>query len=117
LLFHPTPEKFVTGAYHCQAAGVPKPSFYYHASGFWVEFRKEIDLSELSLNKRQLDAIKFFKEQKKISASDYMKRYNISERTARYDLAELVGKNILAKLGDNKTTTYFFIPCKQKQKK
>ncbi|MDR1483408.1 MAG: putative DNA binding domain-containing protein [Planctomycetaceae bacterium] len=93
---------------HCQTAGIPKPSFYYHASGFWVEIRKEIDLSKLSLNKRQLEAIKFFKEQKEISTSDYMKRYNISERTARYDLAELVKKNILTKLGNNKVTTYIF---------
>jgi ATP-dependent DNA helicase RecG len=24
---------------YCQKAGLPNPLFYYHASGFWVEFR------------------------------------------------------------------------------
>jgi Fic family protein len=78
--------------------------------------RKELDLGAFNLNERQLDALKFFKNAGEISASDYMKRYNVSERTARYDLTELAEKNLIAKQDEKKQTKYIFadkLPLKQ----
>jgi ATP-dependent DNA helicase RecG len=92
----------------CLAAGLPEPLYYYDMSGFWVVFRKEIDLSTLSLNDRQLDAIKFFKEKGEIVSSEYAARYNITVRTATTDIAELVEKGLLVKEGEHKATRYHF---------
>jgi len=47
----------------------------------------------LGLNERQLDALLFFKTKGEIISSEYVKRYNINDRTARRDLTELVEKN------------------------
>jgi hypothetical protein len=52
--------------------------------------------------------LKFFKEIGEISTSEYMKRYNVSERTARYDLSELAEKNLISKQGEKKQTKYIF---------
>ena len=101
---------------HCVSAGLPIPLFNVDGNDFWLVFRKEIDLTTFSLNERQLDALGFFKKIKEISTSDYMKRYEISERTARYDLSELVKHNLINKQGEKKQTKYLFadkLPIKQ----
>ncbi|WP_236981042.1 ATP-binding protein [Membranihabitans maritimus] len=96
----------------CVARGLPKPTYLVEGSDFWVEFRKDIYhkeyLQEFELNKRQLDALLFFKDKGEIISSDYMKHYNISERTARYDLAELVEKKLLIRVGEKKSSKYMF---------
>jgi len=96
----------------CHNFGLPAPSFFFKSSGFWVEFRKDIYhkkyLSEFDLNDRQLDALIFFKSNGEIYSSEYMKRYNITDRTARYDLSELVEMNLLIKKGERKTSKYVF---------
>lgn len=96
----------------CVSAGLPEPLYYYEMSGFWVVFRKDIYhtefLTESGLNKRQLDALLFFKQKGEILTSEYMKRYDIAERTARYDLVELVEKNLLVKTGEKKSSKYVF---------
>ena len=96
----------------CVEAGLPKPNFYYHSSGIWAVFQKDIYykeyLVELKLNERQLDALLHFKQKSEIVSSEYVKRYNITDRTARRDLAELVEKKILLKEGDKKTAKYIF---------
>jgi len=97
----------------CVAAGLPVPSITNEGSDFWITFRKDIynklDLSLLGLNERQFDALSFFKEKGEILTSTYMQQYNVSERTARYDLSELVDKELLVKQGEHKTTKYVFI--------
>jgi len=96
----------------CLQFGIPKPKYFYDFSGFWVEFRKDIFneqyLGELNLNKRQLDALLFFKAKGEIYSSDYMERFNITDRTARYDLSELVQMKLLIKQGDKKSTKYIY---------
>jgi ATP-dependent DNA helicase RecG len=72
----------------CIEANLSAPTLFAKGHDFWLVFKKEIDLSTFKLNERQLDALKFFKEIGEIPASEYMKRYNVSEHTARYDLSE-----------------------------
>jgi ATP-dependent DNA helicase RecG len=96
----------------CIVAGLPQPAYLVEGSDFWIEFKKDIYhkeyLIELELNERQLDALLFFKQKGEIISSEYVKRYNITDRTARRDLIALVEKNILLKEGDKKTSKYIF---------
>lgn len=97
----------------CKQAGIPDPVFSYDSSDISVEFRKDIYnteyLSNLELNERQLDALLFFKSKGEILSSEYMKQFNITDRTARYDLTDLVQKNLLIKKGDKKSTKYLYM--------
>jgi ATP-dependent DNA helicase RecG len=104
----------------CIEAGLPKPSFYFRASGIWAVFRKDIyneeHLSILGLNERQLDALLYFKSKGEIFSSQYQARFNIAARTARYDLTDLIERKLLVKHGTNKSTKYIFadkLPIKQ----
>ena len=96
----------------CENAGLPQPLYYYESSGFWVEFRKDIYypeyLNDLGLNDRQFEALLFFKEKKEIISSAYAHKFNVTNRTARTDLNELVEKGLLIKEGEKKLTKYFF---------
>lgn len=96
----------------CKQAEIPEPVFSYDSSDISVEFRKDIYnekyLSELDLNDRQLDALLFFKEKGEIVTSEYIKRYNIVDRTARRDLVELVDKGLLSREGEGKSSKYKF---------
>ncbi|GHT34263.1 ATP-dependent DNA helicase [Bacteroidia bacterium] len=97
----------------CAAAGLPVPTFTNEGSDFWVIFRKDIynkeDLGNKGLNERQIDALLFFKEKGEITTSEYMKRYNIAERTARNDLNKLVEDEILIRKGDTNLSKFSFI--------
>lgn len=96
----------------CLASGLPEPLFYYKSSGFWVELRKDIYhaeyLQELGLNERQLDALLFFKDKGEIVNSEYVKRFGVTDRTARYDLTDLTERNLLTKIGEKKSAKYVF---------
>ena len=40
-------------------------------------------LSNLELNERQLNALIYFKSKREIVTSDYVKKYNVNERTSQ----------------------------------
>ena len=94
----------------CELAGLPKPVHFYSMSGFFVEFKKdnynEEYLRGLGLNERQVDALLFFKNKGEIVTSGYLKRYDVTDRTARRDLTELTEKGLLIREGENKTSRY-----------
>ncbi|SEO13910.1 ATP-dependent DNA helicase RecG [bacterium A37T11] len=96
----------------CIQAGLPEPLYDYDMSGFWVVFRKDIYhreyLGTLHLNDRQVDALLFFKEKGEIVNSEYVKKFGVTDRTARRDLTELVGKQLLLKEGDKKSARYLY---------
>jgi ATP-dependent DNA helicase RecG len=83
----------------CVQFGIPKPKYFYDMSGFWVEFRKDVFdieyLKSLGLNERQIQSVKFVKENGKITNSEYQKNYGVARNTATRDLSELVDKGIL----------------------
>jgi ATP-dependent DNA helicase RecG len=68
-------------------------------SGFWVEFRKDIFSLEyfksLGLNDRQIQAMKYIKENGKITNSEYQANYGVARNTATRDLSDLVEKGLL----------------------
>jgi ATP-dependent DNA helicase RecG len=96
----------------CDDAGIPQPVYFYDMSGFFTEFRKDIYnaeyLSGLGLNERQMNALLFFKVKGEIVTSEYMMRFDVTDRTARRDLTELVEKKILLKQGKKKSSKYIF---------
>lgn len=83
----------------CVQFGIPKPKYFYDMSGFWVEFRKDIFdleyLKSLDLNERQIQSIKFVKENGKITNSEYQSNFRVARNTATRDLSEMVEKGIL----------------------
>jgi len=83
----------------CIRFGIPKPKYFYDMSGFWVEFRKDIfDLEyfkSLGLNDRQIQAMKYLKENGKITNSEYQTNFSVARNTATRDLTELVEKGLL----------------------
>ncbi len=95
---------------YCKEARIPVPNYFFDASDFLVEFRKDIYheeyLVDLGLNERQIEALLFFKSSRVITSSEYQAKFEISERTARYDLVNLVEKQLLLKIGDKKSTRY-----------
>lgn len=89
----------------CIQFGIPKPEYFYDMSGFWVEFRKDIlDIEyfkSLGLNERQIQAIRFVRENRKITNGEYQTINDVSKATATRDLSELVDKfKILSRSGD-----------------
>lgn len=99
----------------CILFGIPKPKYFYDMSGFWVEFRKDVFdmeyLKSLGLNERQIQAIKFVKENGKITNSEYQTINDVSKATATRDLSELVEKyKLLSRTGDvGAGTSYILI--------
>ena len=96
----------------CSKAKLPLPTITNDGSDFLIVFRKDIynkeDLSKLGLNDRQLDALLFFKMKGEITTSEYMKKYGVSERTARYDLSNLVDRGLVIKDGEKKSARYLW---------
>jgi ATP-dependent DNA helicase RecG len=96
----------------CKLAALPTPVLEEDGGGFIVKLFKdrfaEEELKKIGLNERQIDALIFFKSKGEIVSSEYMKRYNIAERTARADLSDLVEKKILHKSGETKSVKYLF---------
>ncbi|MFA5806175.1 MAG: ATP-binding protein [Melioribacteraceae bacterium] len=97
----------------CAEAGIPQPLYYYDMSGFFVEFRKNIFNLEyfrsLGLNERQIQAMKYIKENGRITNSKYQEINSTSARTAVRDLDSLVSRGVLRRKGVRKGAFYEFI--------
>jgi len=62
----------------------------------------------ITLNKRQTEALSYWKENGEILSSLYALKFNINSRTALRDLKELVEKGLLIKEGGLKNSRYLF---------
>jgi ATP-dependent DNA helicase RecG len=91
----------------CRFAGLPAPEMKEKEGGSVVTLFKDRftaeQLQQLGLNERQIDAFLFFKTKGEITTSEYMKKYDVAERTAREDLSEIVAKGLLLKKGETKS--------------
>ncbi len=87
----------------CVGAGLPEPVFEEQFGGFAVTFQKdkvtEAFLRDLALNERQIKAILFVKEERKITNQEYQKLTDSQAMVASLDLRDLVDKGILARKG------------------
>lgn len=95
----------------CKQAGIPEPVFSYDSSDISVEFRKDIYnekyLQTLSLNDRQVKAVLFTKDNRKITNSEYQKLNDCSRNTASNDLTELVDKDLLKPSGQKGAGAFY----------
>jgi len=94
----------------CLEWGLPEPLFEEISGGLVVTFRKyhlpkEID--KLGLNERQRKAIEFIQEHGQIQLGNFKKLYpNVTERTLRRDLIELVELELIKAVGEKKGRKY-----------
>jgi len=91
--------------------GLPQPEFEERLGWFVIKFRnpnveRVIETYKFDLNERQKKTIEYIKVHKKITTNDYMKISNISERTARNDIKDLIKKGLLQKIGTTQATYY-----------
>ena len=107
-------EKFGTGTTKmirvCRELGVPEPEFIEQDEDFMVTFRRSsvnvlLDQPQL-LNERQKQVIEYLKTHESITTLEYVRLVRCHERTARKDLAELIGFNVVVKMGMGKLTRY-----------
>jgi len=87
----------ITG--QCTKAGLPLPLFNIEGSDFWTIFRKDMyneqSLMVLGLNDRQIKAVLYIKEKKRITNKEYQTINKCSRNTASSELNELVNRSIL----------------------
>jgi len=96
----------------CVRAGLPEPTIETAFGGIQVTLYKNFldvtKLIELGLNKRQIKAIEFLKENIKITNSEYQKLNSVSKATATRDLTELLEKyKLIEKKGETGIGTYY----------
>ena len=94
-------------------AGLPEPEFEEEMGGFSVYFRKDIYTEEylrkMGLNERQIKAVMYVKEKRKITNREYQEIVNTTKRTATRDLKDLTEKGILKQIGDTGKGTYYIL--------
>jgi ATP-dependent DNA helicase RecG len=88
---------------NCIEQGLPEPDFKEENGVMAVIFYKdkwnEENLRKLGLNKRQIKAVTYVKENRKITNSEYQKLNDVSKPMSSIDLKDLVERNILKRLG------------------
>jgi len=87
----------------CKAAELPEPELIERDGGFSVTLFKdsfsEEELKKSGLNDRQVKAVLYVKERRKITNKKYQEINGISERTASREISELVKAGILEQTG------------------
>jgi predicted HTH transcriptional regulator len=98
----------------CKAQHTPEPEFTTIRN---KEFRTilprdiftEEALSKMSLNERQIEAIKFIKVGGHITNKEYQKTFKLKKRQSTDDLKELEIKGILTRVGTTGRGTYYIL--------
>lgn len=87
----------------CRKHNLPEPEFIQKMGHFiiviWKDIFTEKYLSELGLTERQIKAVKYVKENQRITNKEYQEINNISKPTATRELSRLVDLNVLTKKG------------------
>jgi len=89
--------------------------------GFSVYFYKDIyteeNLRKMGLNEKQIKAVMYVKEKRKITNKEYQKICDTSERSATRDLANLVSKGLFEQVGVTGRGTEYVLLGRQKDAK
>lgn len=96
----------------CKEHGLPEPEFISVRN---LEFKAilardiftEENLAKMGLNERQLKAVKYVKENGKITNTEYKKVFGVSKRQATVDLNDLERKAVLFRFGKTGRGTYY----------
>ncbi|MDO9325429.1 MAG: ATP-binding protein [Methanoregula sp.] len=87
----------------CQGHGIPEPEFSSHPDWFSVTFDKNFYTDErllaLGLSDRQVQAVRYVKEQGVITNKAYRELTGMSPRAALRELTDLCTREILTKQG------------------
>jgi len=128
-IFHETldMERFGTGIGKMKKLmkehGLAKPELVEEGNFFVIKFygpgekildlvsnipkERQTDLKELGLNERQIDALRLMVNEKiALTITQYIKKFKVTDKTARMDLQGLSSKELIEKVGKTKGT-YF----------
>lgn len=87
----------------CKTYGLPEPEFMQERGQFTIKIWKNIFtdsyISALGLNERQVKAVKYIKEKKRVTNKEYQGLNKCFRNTASNDLADLVRKGIFKPSG------------------
>ena len=106
----------------CKEHGLPEPEFVSVRN---LEFKTILArdiytddvLSNLGLNDRQIEAVKFVKIEGRITNKEYQKTFGLKKRQSTDDLKELEIKGILARVGTTGKGTYYILKGAPKGRK
>ncbi len=94
----------------CKEAGLPEPVLKEEQGGFISKIFKDPftddQLQKMGLNDRQIEAVRYVKENGNISNRIYRDMFDITEKTAFRDFEKLTKLNLLRKEGEKKGTIY-----------
>jgi len=98
----------------CRTAALPEPEFVESSGGirtiFYKDFFNENFFIKQNLSERQIKAVKYLKQNHKITNEKYQEICFISKPTATRDLVDLVEKGICTKIGTTgKGTEYVLV--------
>ncbi|MBU4245569.1 MAG: transcriptional regulator, partial [Nanoarchaeota archaeon] len=90
------------------------------SGGLSAIFRKDIYteeyLRDMGMNERQIKAVLYAKESKRITNKEYQQVCNTSERTASRELSELVKKSVFRQIGITGKGTAYILAAKGAKK-
>ena len=97
----------------CKNNGLPEPEFVQEIGQFITKIRKDIYtdsyLSKLGLNERQVKAVKYVKEKRRIANKEYQDLTRVSKPMATIDLKDLVRKKVFERVGTTGRGTEYIL--------
>jgi predicted HTH transcriptional regulator len=101
----------------CREAELPEPDFEQRAGQWvvtlWRDWLTEKVMLGLDINERQRKAIKFAKQNGRITNKEYQQLANVTDRTALREFRELLDKGIIEKIGTTGRGTHYVISQKK----
>jgi len=97
----------------CQNHGIPEPEFSAHPDWFSVTFAKDFYTDErlfaMGLSDRQVQAVRYVREQGVITNKAYRDLTGVSPRAALRELTDLCTREILVKQGTTGRSTVYLL--------